>query len=401
MKTMKILYMPIVAMLTTCVMFTSCLGNGGETIPLEYQAPTTKSDSDIPSDDSATQNPNVESNTTIPNFGNDVVTDSAGNMIVEMYMPGIKYPNAQQWLYLAGTGGEGNLAQNLWISVDGTPKGCKVLNNSNGEVNNPISVDFVFLVDNSSNMNEVGDMIANDFAGWSVGLSNSNIDMRYACVGYGGSDTEYGVDGAVNLCSADAFNSYLNRESVSGVTRTKGYSGSDATQLQSVSTTNFSNCEGECGVEALRFADEMFSFRQGSCRVYINFTDEANQPGGDSLWSVEYVNNQTHWLSYKGSIHTVFSGNASFQEQDLTYEWPWKLSQYTGGTEYYCDNKLTGVSLDSIPVSYALKNYYVIKFKIPASLIDGVSHAVRVTVYSSNGEVQADKSFNMIFQKNS
>lgn len=378
---------------------TSCLKSDGETIPLEFDGDNgTTTEVTIPADEYATENPTVDANTLVPNFGNSVAEDdSSDSLIVELYLPGIKYPDDDTWLYLVGTDGAATSTQNVWVSVDSSPKGCIALNNSSNEVSDQLDVDFVFLVDNSSNMNAVGDILADELLEWSDELSSVNISLQCGCVGYGGSESDIGVDGAMDLCTAQEMVDYLNTDSVTGTARTKGYGGDYATYLSKISTISFSNCAGECGVEALRYADAVFTFRQNSCRIFMNFTDEANQPGGDEQWSVEYVNDQDNWPAYKGTVHTVFSGNASFSEQDLAYEWPWKLSEYTGGITYYSDSNYTGVSLDELEATNSVKNYYVIMFKLPASYSDGESHTVQITVLSTDSQVQANKEFYMEF----
>ena len=64
----------------------------------------------------------------------------------------------------------------------------------------------------------------------------------------------------------------------------------------------------ECGVAALRMADENFAFRTGANRVYVDFTDEPSQPNGKEEFTVEYVNPvNNNWPTTKGTIHTVYS----------------------------------------------------------------------------------------------
>ena len=388
-----------VASFAAATVATSCLGSDGETIPLEFESASTDTgSSSIPSDVIATENPSVDSNVTVPNFGNSTTTDSnSDSLIVELYLPGIKYPDSSQWLYLVGTDGASSGTQNVWVSVDETPKGCTAWNNSAGETVDSLDVDMVFLVDNSSNMNAPGDILASELYSWAAGLKASNISLKCATVGYGGSETDPGVDGAMDLCDPATLLEYLTADSVSGTARTKGYGGQYASYLSKISTLSFSNCSGECGVEALRYADAVFDFRDDACRVYINFTDEANQPNGDSQWSVEYLSDQTLWPAYKGLVHTVFSGNAAFSEQEQTYEWPWRMSEYTGGITYYTDSSLSDITLDGLEATTSIKNYYVVRFKIPSSLADGELHTVRITVLSTDYEVQADKSFEMTF----
>ena len=110
---------------------------------------------------------------------------------------------------------------------------------------------------------------------------------------------------------------------------------------------------------ALRFADEHFSFRLGANRVYVNFTDDANYPGGDDEISVSYVADAMNWNTNKGTIHTVFSGSSSSLNYSIG-EAPWLLSEYTGGTVMEVSPTFSGVTLNSFPVTGACK-------KIPIS----------------------------------
>ena len=387
------------------VMFTSCIGDGGETIPLEYQSKPATS-TDIPSDDEATPNPSIDTSTAtsiLPNFGDAIVEENNGDMIAELYMPGLKCPgDDDRWLYLVGTGGKNMLEQNVWVSVDGTPKGCVALNNANGEVKKPVPFDFVFLVDNSGNMNVVGDIIARDLTSWGAELKGYNLDVKYGSVGYGRLekvDAEVGVNGAKDICDLADLNSYLTRENRAGVMRTKGYLTSEPT-LQTFSANKYSNCSGVCPVEALKYADEAFSFRRAACRVYLNFLDEANQPGGSFLWSVESVRDANVWRAYQGTVHTVYNGLRNFLEESLSYEYPWKLSTYTGGTsELDFDRAMTNVYLNKLTVTKVMRYSYVLRFRVLPSCLDDKAHDVRITVRSQNGEVLADKNFYVTFSR--
>lgn len=395
----------VAASVATGAMFTSCIGGGGETIPLEY-ASKPASSTDIPSDDEATPNPSIDTGTAtvvLPNFGDAVVEESNGEMIAELYMPGLNCPgDDDRWLYLVGTGGKNGMEQNVWVSVDGTPKGCVALNNANGEVKKPIPFDFVFLVDNSGNMNVVGDIIARDFTSWATELKGYNLDVKYGSVGYGrleNAGAEVGVNGAKDVCDNTDFNSYLARENRTGVMRTKGYLGTESA-LKTISAEKYSNCSGVCPVEALKFADEALSFRRSACRVYLNFLDEANQPSGNFLWSVESVKDAHVWRAYQGTVHTVYNGLRNFLEESLTYEYPWKLSTYTGGTsELDFDRTMGNVYLNQLAVTKVMRFSYVLRFRVLQSYMDDKAHDVRITVRSANGEVLADKNFYVTFSR--
>lgn len=324
----------------------------------------------IPSDALATPNPDIEDpNTSIPN-----IQLSADGKVISIDMTGVQNP-AGGWMELFGTNSPD---QNIWVTVDGKPKGILVINNA-GNNSNARAVDLVFLVDNSGSMGQEADAVARDIVAWAQELANSGLDIRFGCVGY-----ESGVNGALNLTGLTEISAYLNRGS--GVGRTKGYGGSDASALSSAAS-RYHQSRGECGAEALHFANENFSFRSGANRIYVNFTDEPNQPGSYTQNSVEYFKSQENWNTAQGTVHTVYSdANKNVTEK------PWLLSEYTGGTTLYANSSFTGVSLSALPVTGAMTNSYIIKFLDTSDLTDG-THTIVVTIKSKDGSVRAEKIF--------
>lgn len=376
----------------------SCVSSGGETIPLEFDVPTgdiTPIDG-IPNDALASTNPSVNPTVEFPDFAHAIVTGSKDAQIAEFFLPGIKSPSSDNWLYLVGTGGAHAIPQNVWISVDGKPKGCLALNNSNSEIEAPIAIDFIFLVNNSNNMKEAGDMLYRTLDEWTDALKGENISMAYYCVGYGGGDTK-GVNGACNRSTASELKAYLSREGVSGVSRTMGFNDIDA--LEQLAQSQYQNCDGECGVEALKFANEAFAgkFRPNAIRMYLNITDEPNQPGGDPEWSVESIKAQDQWHAGSGTIHTLFSGNQEFSNQVNEYEHPWLLSEYTGGYTTACDSKLTGITLEKLPLTGSLQNCTKIRIANVDDYMDGKYHDVKLTILSGDKIIQASKTFKILF----
>ena len=375
----------------------SCVSSGGETIPLEFDVPTgdiTPIDG-IPNDALASTNPSVNPTVEFPDFAHAIVTGSKDAQIAEFYLPGIKSPTNNNWLYLVGTGGAHAIPQNVWVSVDGKPKGCLALNNSNSEIEAPIAIDFIFLVNNSNNMREAGDMIYRTLDEWTDALKGENISMAYYCVGYGGGDTK-GVNGACNRSTASELKAYLSREGVSGVSRTMGFNDIDA--LEQLAQSQYQNCDGECGVEALKFANEAFAgkFHPNAIRMYLNITDEPNQPGGDPEWSVESIKAQDQWHAGSGTIHTLFSGNQEFSNQVNEYEHPWLLSEYTGGYTTACDSKLTGITLEKLPLTGSLQNCTKIRIANVDEYMDGKYHDVKLTILSGDKMIQASKTFKIL-----
>ena len=225
-------------------------------------------------------------------------------------------PKPEASIRLLGTGEQG---QNVWVEVDGKPKGIDVINNADNQENVRPMVDLVFCVDNSGSMSEEANAIARDIISWASLLESSNIDVRFGCVGYGNIN---GVNGAINLTDADALSEYLNRST--GTSRTMGFAGSDANTLQTAAS-NFGYTNGECGGQAIRFGDRYMNFRTGSNRIYVNFTDEPNQPGNE-LWSTEFFKSQDNWSTTQGTVHTVYSASSSMSESIGYREKPWRIS---------------------------------------------------------------------------
>lgn len=390
MKKMNLKRLWYVPVLLATASFTACLDSGDETIVLEEG---TISIAGIPSDDLADPNPEITTpTTTIPNV-NYTFEYEGDDAILRLDMTGVQDPNSEDgWLNLVGTGGNGANKQNIWVSLDGKPKGIAVYNNSENEGDHVLLTDVVFLVDNSGSMSEEANAIARDIVNWANTLASSNLDVRFGCVGYAdGGD----VSGALDLTDVTTLSSYLNR--TSGTSRTKGYYGQNASALSTAALRYDSN-NGECGVAALRFADEQFSgFRNGASRVYVNFTDEPNFPGGSSGWSVNYVNNQNQWNAAKGTIHTVYSDANTSYTETARQEYPWRLSEYTGGTKLFTNSSFTGVTLNDLPVTGAMQNSYIIRFTNIRDLMDGQTHEVKVTILSEDGTVQGEKTFYIVF----
>ncbi len=380
--------------------FTSCLSDGDETIVLEEGGMY----NGIPNDSKARPNPEVtNTNAYIPNF-NYTVEGDGKNVVIRLDMNGVQDPNTKEWLDLIGTGYS---QQNIWVSVDGKPKGILVTKNSENENNRSKAVDLVFLVDNSGSMSEEADAIARDIVSWAQKLKTSGLDVRFGCVGYGGNVgangynylvSNYGITGALDFTSYNLLNKYLNERGLTGTNRTKGYYGDNATSLQAKAVSLYSKAGGECGVQALRFADENFAFQSGANRIYVNFTDDYNFPGGTETWSIRYIENTDNWKTNQGTIHSVISRDTtSWSEISLVREKPWRLSQYTGGTILQVPSNFAGASLESLPVTGAMLNSYEIRFTNVAELMDGQPHEVLITILSADGKVRAEKRFYIIF----
>lgn len=351
----------------------------------------------IPSDDIADQTtPDVvrdldddDSNTPIPNPSTNLVVEN-GYVTLNIDMTGIKAKN-NTWLVLAGTGTGSN--QNVWVTVDGKAKGVDVYNTSEGQGSRKMLADVVFLVDDSGSMSEEADAIARDIISWSNTLANSGLDVRFGCVGYG--DGSPAIDGAINVTTSEELSNFLNRST--GTYRTNGYAGDDADALRAAVSSYNHTGYNECGMAALRFANDQFKYRDGSNRVYINFTDEPNQPSNDPDYSVEKLKDANFWTAAHGTIHSVFSADTTFTVTPLYKERPWLMADYTGGTKIFTDRYFTNVTLDSLPVSGALQNSYKLRITNLDEFKDGKPHEVKIIVYADNGDIIAVKTIYVIF----
>lgn len=365
---------------------TSCLSDGENTIVLE-----SGNNTGIPDDSKADPNPMITVPTTnIPNvqYSVEPVGDDA---IVRIDMTGIQEVGTLDWLRLVGTAEEG---QNVWLSIDGKPKGIKVYNNSDDEdeEDRKIQADLVFVVDNSGSMSEEADVIARDIKSWASKLEASNLDIRFGCVGYDGR-----VNGGINITDAQSLSDFLDRSS--GTSRTYGFVGSDASSLSSAASVY--STYGECGGAGIRFADANMKFRFGSNRIYVNFTDEPNQPGRKSDFSTEFFKSQTDWNASQGTVHTVYSADTTyFRETMFVDEKPWRISQYTGGTILQTDPSFSGVTLESLPVTGAMQNSYIIRFTNVKEFLDGQPHVMKITILSADGKTKAERVFYVTFVVN-
>lgn len=365
---------------------TSCLSDGDNTIVLEKGNST-----GIPDDSKATQNPIITNTTTqIPNI-NYTVSTEGNDAIVNIEMTGIQEAGTFDWLKLYGTS---NNEQNIWVSVDGKPKGISVINNSDEENDEKMKADLVFIVDNSGSMSEEADAIARDIISWTQKLEASNIDIKFGCVGYDGS-----ITGAVNMGDASAMSTFLNRST--GTSRTMGFYGSDKEALQKSASSYFvDNGMDENGSAAIQYGDHNMNFRTGANRIYVNFTDEPNYPCGKNQFSTEFFKDQKNWSSLQGTVHTVYSSDTTYAykyEKLYSQERPWRMSWYTGGTILVAPSNFKGITLESLPVTGAMQNSYTIRFTNVSEFMDGKPHLVKITIMSKDGKTCAERSFYVTF----
>ena len=344
----------------------------------------------IPGDDKADPNPVITSaTTTIPNIQTSVSNED-GTIVMRIDMTGVKNSTDLDWLKLYGTGLSN---QNVWVEIDGKPKGIDVINL--GEQTGRVTLtDIVFIVDNSGSMGEEADKIANDILAWSKVLASSNLDARFGVVGYDGR-----ITGALNMTDIDGLGTFLNY--YYGTYRTAHFGGEDAADLQAKSSNYYVNSYvDECGAAAIEYANEYFNFRTGANRIYINVTDEPNYPCGQEKYSVKFFENQTNWAPAQGTVHTIYSsGKYDYTNWNWT-ESPWYISDYTGGTTQFIRYDASDLDLTKILVTQAMQNSYIIRLKDVGDLInDGITHEVHITILSpeGDGQVRADKTFEVEF----
>ena len=415
----------------------------------------------IPAEQYATDTevPTISGNTVdIPLF-TSFIQNAEGHEVINMILPGIKDVDGN-YMQLFGTFTN---EQNIWMDVDGTPRSISLYNVFDGQptyqenkcecsfipefkqpadepeppVEDKPKVDVVFLVDNSDSMAEEADGIANQLEAWAEQLSQT-VDVQFGCVGYYGEGhgeypnaVIYGyISGAIDITTVDQFAAYLNRET--GAKRTKGFGGG----MQEDSRYNTT---GECGVAALRYALDKFTFRTNSAKIFINLTDEPTQcaPNEKSEFGTDWVKNHADEV---GTIYTIFSGPlrggvSSIVEADYTYykdngdfDWAWHvdwegslcehpelLSQYTHGTVQYAspdwqDGSLAAVDVDvpaTVPavdlgqtdVSQAIENMHVISFVNEPDLVDGNEHEVTIYIMSQDGRSYGTRTYNVYFKR--
>lgn len=390
------------------LVMTACQGNyDNPIIPQGSLDPLVLS---IPSDNGATPAPSITSpNLTLPTSVTTTLTVEGGLYpgtfynVANLKMPGIKNPNTGDWLILHGTY---RTDQNVWVTVDGKPKGFTVYNSMCDELTDPTPVDIVFLVDNSTSMGDKADKVANEIKDWANSLSTS-LDIKYACIGYGFSGR---VTGGIDFTDATSLESFLNRST--SYSRTIGFvpSGGDLQTKAADPAYIISSSMDECGMLAARFAHDNLSWRTNSRRVYINLTDDCNDPCGNAAYSVEWL--PTNWTSGDGEIHSVYFAISSYSSGLMSTWWdgvnnsakinhiedPSLMAQYTGGTSAIYTN-INDFRLRDIPVTATLQEYYIFRFTdIEEYVNDGIAHQVVITIYDDNGNIRGEEVYNVKFE---
>ena len=348
----------------------------------------------IPSDDEAKDNPDISGADTIITLPGvqTTVTTEGDDIVIRLDMTGIINPETGEFLKLIGSGS----AQNVYVEVDGKKKGIEVTNLSEGS-GATVKADLVFLVDNSGSMDQEADTIANGIDAWSKLLAASGLDIRFGVVGYDGS-----ITGALDICTAAELSAFLNDEYYNwGTYRTYHFGGPNAEELSQQAQNNYYHGYYECGLLAFHFANDLFNFRNGANRIYVNFTDESNQYEGVDTLRTSWL--QTNWEAQMGTIHSVFSDGEDAGDHPEYYtnegyeDAPWLMADYTGGTKLFANYDFSGIKLSDLPVTGAMQNSYIIRFTNVAEFMDGNPHVVHITIMTPDGSVAGEVYLTVVF----
>ena len=358
--------------------------NTGEviTIPFSYDG------TGIPAESLAEPCPyNVnpsETNVTVPNFS--VYTYPSNNKVLAISFTGIRTYSGD-YMTFHGTGMDD---QNIWVEIDDTPVSFKVIEADDNRIQ--AKADVVFLVDNSGSMSEEADYVAQEINNWSKEL-NKYMDVQFGLVA---SEGKY-VNGASDIADVSQLSNLLNR-GVTGTSRTMTFYGSNSSTLSSAAgNSKYRNNDWyESGGMLLRFADEQFHFRSGANRTYVGFTDEPNQPGGQTSFSVETFNpasSQYNWSAARGTVHYIFSDNSGSYDKMwypavssklYNLENPMLFAKYTGGTYSVCRNDFRDFDWKTVAVTGAIEHSFILGIRNTTKLSSG-SHKVTITIYDGQG----------------
>lgn len=327
--------------------------------------------SDIPADPVDVIVPNLQFNNILPS-ATFIRTDGNASRI-QVNLLGLVDPSTLDPIELFANYEGGTY--NFYLEEDGIVKGVKL---TKVGINTTLKADIVFTVDNSGSMSEEADSIASRIVDLANFLSQQGLDAQFGCVGYDGY-----VNGGINLTDENALESFLNDRLYYnyGTYRTYGFSGPDSASLEQNAWDYFSEVYGENGVVGVLFADSLFSWRAGAQRVFINFTDEPTQPGGQYEWSTAAMCEK---ILGKATVHTVFSEDSSYYSwQELYDERPWDMSSCTGGTVKFVSSNASDLNLIDLPVTGALSNSYLVEYVTSNS---SGSHNVVITVVSATAD---------------
>lgn len=408
---------PLALLATT----TSCLDQGDETLafnrhetPGNPDTPSVKEPADIigiPDDKNAEEDPisedknnnpgtpSTDDNTDIPNAPVVVILSEKYGYIP---LSGIADADGN-WMMLSGTG---KPDQSVWLAIDDEPKAvdailCSEACRQPHEYAFKAPVDVVFLINSSSSMQDEIDALASGISSWGESIDEDGLNLRVGYVSY--DEGDYSINGAADLCADDDINDFLHRPGLTGNQRARGFCGRNAASLESLSKDPEyqSGYNNECDVLAVRFANDHFSFRDSATRMYVDITDEPNQPGGMPKWSVDYFSpDNNFWSPWQGTIHTVFNGPRDFAEVANQIEKPWRMAAYTGGTQEFFDSSFKNATLTDLKFTQTLKMTHLLRFRALPEYFDGKKHKVKITVRTPDGATHAQRVMQMTFSEN-
>jgi hypothetical protein len=282
-------------------------------------------------------------------------------------------PNTQQPISLFYNSSN-PASSNIFVTQNGTTKGLLITKVGSGTT---LKADVVFTVDNSGSMGQEADNVASNIAAFATTLANSGLDVQFGCVGY-----DSYANGAINITTAANLSAHLNRSGYTGTSRTVGFSGTDATTLQTAAS-NFGYAGGENGVLGTLFAYQNFSWRAGASKVFVNFTDEPTQPAGDQSFNTAQLCNTIGGIA---TVHTVFSEDTTYYSGywSTSYERPWKMSECTGGTVKFINSDASDLVLSDLPVVGALSNSYLVQYLKGSSTVQ--EWLVTIVVYTATAD---------------
>ncbi|QQS37776.1 MAG: VWA domain-containing protein [Ignavibacteriales bacterium] len=320
----------------------------------------------IPADPSGVTVPTPTQNNAMP-----TATFSPSGSVMKINLQGLLDPTTNQPIQFSYNASNPQ-GSNIFVQEDGVVKGLSVTKVGSGNV---LAADVVFLVDNSGSMDQEADSVAASIIEFANYLQTSGLDVKFSVVGFSVSGT---INGGINFTSAQTLSNYLNR--YTGTYRTEGFSGPDSAAL-TTRALGFGYAGDENGVMAALFADSAYTWRSGSQRVMILFTDEPTQSDG-----IEWTNNVgCSKLGGRATVHTVFSGDTNIY--NYTYwnqynERPWDLSTCTSGTIKYIPTSAAGLNLRDLPVSGTLTNSYLVQYRTSSP----GTHTVKITIYTSTAD---------------
>jgi hypothetical protein len=346
--------------------------------------------------------------TAVPQVRVNNLSNSIPNVSVEQagtrasfIMTGVFDPVLKDFMDLQGSSQAG---QNIWLEEDGQRRGVAVRQLE--QTGRPLPVDIVFVIDNSGSMWQEADSIASQIVRFTNLLVSKNLDVKFGCIGQFGL-----INGALNLTDNASIAAYLNRPGIRGTARTIGFSGPDATTLQTKARNYQQNlASNENSIVGLFFANEHFNWRPDASRLYIIFTDAVTHTNGNAVFN--NANFRRVWQAGQGTVHGVFSLDDTYWNGSVpdtarfmrtppyTYgrPWdrPWELVQATGGTMQFIRSDCRDLSLVNLPVTQALSNLYLVEFC--TAVATAQEHSLKITLRQPDGTSDGSRTLRLTYK---